>query len=665
MAYSECDLRWWEDFVGDSRNSTGIDNYQENKLAKFCLDHASVCAFRVDQDGHILYANLKACDSLGYSQVELLKMSVFDIDTVVNREMWPATWQNLCDDGSKTYESQHRRKDGTVFPIEVTATLIEFEGRRYSMALSKDITERKRLYESSRITQFIFDKAPLGIFLIEDGGHITNVNEHACRYLGYTKEELCAMNVLDLDRGHSPEEIEQIWLQQQRKQGIDTFETVHRSKDGTEFPVEISGILLEFNNVPYSVSFCKDISERKEAEKQRIKMEAQMREAQKMESLGILAGGIAHDFNNILSALLGYSELAQLECPVDSNLKNYVSEISKAGHRAKELVQQILLFSRQGRSEKSPIDVSRVVDEALKLIKATLPANIEFLRNISPHLAPVFANETQIHQIVMNLCTNAYHAMKPTAGMLDVSLTAVNIPDQEAQSHPAMNPGSYLKLSIGDNGCGIPPDIRNRIFEPYFTTKPTGEGTGLGLSTVHGIVKDHGGCIKVYSEAGVGTTFHVFLPVADTAVQTAAKQAVQLPTGNECILLVDDEITLIDLGRDFLRRLGYRVETRASSIDAIEAFRSNPPKYDLVISDMTMPKMTGDEMARQMKAIRPDIPIILCSGFSDRIHTQTMEAIGISAVLMKPLVYADLAHTVRQVLETGRRIAKPEDRVSP
>ena len=649
----------------DTRNHLKVDDGQENKLAKFCLDHASVCAFRLDQDGRILYANRRACDSLGYSQTELLNMSIFDIDTVVNREMWPATWQKLCDDGSDIFESQHRRKDGTVFPTEVTVTLIEFEGRRYSIGLTQDITERKRLYESLRVIQFIFDKAPLGIFLIQDGGYITNVNEHACRYLGYTKEELCVMNVLDIDRGHSPQGLEQIWLRQQQKKGIDTFETVHARKDGTEFPVEISGILLEFNEVPYSVSFCKDISERKEAEKQRNKMEAQMRETQKMESLGILAGGIAHDFNNILAAVLGYAELAQLECPVDSNIKNYVCEISKAGRRAKELVQQILLFSRQGGSERGPMNVSGVVDDALKLIKAILPANIEIIRNISPNLAPIFANETQIHQIVMNLCTNAYHAMKSRGGVLDVSLTAVNLLDQDVQSHPDLNPGSYLRLSIGDNGCGIPPDMMNRIFDPYFTTKPTGEGTGLGLSTVHGIVKDHGGYIKVYSEVGAGTIFHVFFPVAGTAAETAAKQVEQLPTGNECILLVDDEKALIDLGRDMLQRLGYRVETRASSIDAIEAFRSNPTKYDLVISDIAMPKMSGDDMARQMKVIRPDIPIILCSGFSDRIHAQTMEAIGISAVLMKPVIYADLAHIARQVLETGRQIAGPENRRRP
>jgi two-component system, cell cycle sensor histidine kinase and response regulator CckA len=639
--------------VGDTRDDLKMDDYLENKLAKFCLDHADVCTFRVDQGGRILYANRKACDSLGYSQTELLKMSIFDIDTTLNTEIWPSVWQKLCDDGSDTIESQHRRKDGTVFPIEVTATLIEFEGRRYSLALAKDITERKRLYESLRVTQFIFEKDPLGIFLIKDGGQITNVNEHACRYLGYTKEELCLMNVLDIDRGgYSPEEIEQIWLRQQQKKGVDVFETVHRSKDGTDIPVEICGIVLEFDDIPYSVSFVKDISERKKAEMERLRMEAQMLEAQKMESLGTLAGGIAHDFNNILAAIFGYAELARLVCPADSILKNYISKISIAGERAKELVQQILLFSRQGRSEKGPKDIGRVVEEALKLIKASFPANIEIQKHISPNLAPVFANEIQIHQIAMNLCTNAYHAMKSTGGILNVSLTAVAIQDQEALSFPAMKSGNYLKLSVADTGCGIPRDIINKIFDPYFTTKPIGEGTGLGLSITHGIVQDHGGNIQVYSEAGVGTTFHIFLPTADRAVETTIMQAKQLPRGSECILFVDDEQTLLDIGRDFLERLGYRVETRASSIDAIEAFRADPQKYDLVISDITMPKLTGDELALRIKAIRPDIPIILCSGFSSRIHAQATKTMGISAVIMKPVTYVDLAHAVRQVLET-------------
>jgi PAS domain S-box-containing protein len=636
--------------MGSSGYDSTKDDFGDERLAKFCLDHASVCALALNQDGHILYANRRACESLGYSNEELLGMSVFNIDLMVTPEIWPDAWRRISNEQSVTVEGLHQRKDGTIFPVEVTATYLEFEGRRFSLALIKDITEQKNLYESLRTAQFIFEKAPLAIFLIRDGGDITNVNDHACLYLGYSREELCQMNILKFDRGYSPQDIDQIWRRQQQVRGIDTFETIHRRKDGTDIPVEVSGILLEIDKVPYSVSFVKDITERKEAEKQRLKMEARMREAQKMESLGTLAGGIAHDFNNILAAILGYAELAQLECPEASSSNHYVSQISQAGSRAKELVQQILAFSRQGRSEKSPLDISRVITEALKLIKATMPANIEVHENIPPNIAPVFADEIQIHQIVMNLCTNAHHAMKNSGGKLDVDLSAVTIQEPDAKSYPGIIPGSYLKLSITDKGCGIAPDAINRIFDPYFTTKPTGEGTGLGLSTVHGIVKDHGGIIKVYSELGAGTTFQIFLPAADASLKAAAGQAEHLPTGRESILFVDDEKALIDLGRDLLERLGYKVETRASSTDAIEAFRVDPQKYDLVISDVTMPKITGEELARQIKEVRPDIPIILCSGFSERIHAQATKDIGISAVLMKPVTYADLAKTVRMVL---------------
>jgi signal transduction histidine kinase len=457
------------------------------------------------------------------------------------------------------------------------------------------------------------------------------------------------MHVLDQDCGYSTPEIDEIWKRQQRKSGIDIFETVHRRKDGSEIPVEINGIMLEFNEIPYSVSFVQDISERKAAEAQRRHIEAQMRDVQKMESLGTLAGGIAHDFNNILSAVLGYAELAKLVAPAVSNIEKYVSEIANAGNRAKELVQQILLFSRQGIAEKGPIDVRRVVNEALKMMKATLPANIEFIVSGSDDLPPVLASEIHIHQIIVNLCTNAYHAMKSTGGRLTVSMTGTTIEQNDAPSFPEMQPGKYLRLCVADTGCGIPPEQLNRIFDPYFTTKPIGEGTGLGLATIHVIVREHGGMIKVYSEMGAGTTFQIFLPFAESRPEQVVEAVPHLPGGNECILFVDDEKPLLEIGRELLERLGYRVETRASSIDAVEAFAVNPRKYDLVISDMNMPKMTGDEMIRQMKAVRSDIPVILCSGFSERIHVHA-ELLGVEKVLMKPVIFAELALAVGQVL---------------
>ena len=636
--------------MADSTDDGHDRGLPEDRLAQFFLDNAAICFFSLNEDGKILYGNRMACQSLGYTLEELASLSVFDIDPCVSRKAWPAVWARLCVEKSASFEGQHRRKDGSIFPIEVVVTLIEFAGQRYSMALTKDITKKKRLHESLHFTQFVFDKAPLGIFLLKDGGVITNTNEHCSKYLGYSREELCSMNVLDIDCGIAPPDIEEIWRRQQRLGDIDTFETVHRGKDGRQIPVEINGIMLEFQGIPYSVSFVKDISERKAAEAQRRHVEAQMRETQKLESLGTLAGGIAHDFNNILSAILGYAELAKIVAPAGSDAHKYVTEIASAGQRAKELVQQILLFSRQGRTEKGPIDLRRAVNEALKMMKATLPANIELIVTSPSDLPPVFANEIHLHQIVVNLCTNASHAMKPDGGRLTVSMASTIIEEHDAPSFPGLQPGEYLRLTVTDTGCGIMPEALTRVFDPYFTTKPIGEGTGLGLSTIHGIAKDHGGMVKVYSEVGIGSTFQVFLPVATSEAILPVEPATGLPGGSECILLVDDEKALLDIGRDFLQRLGYRVETRASSIDAIKAFAVNPGKYDLVISDMNLPKMTGDEMIRQMTTIRPDLPVILCSGFSERIHVHA-ESLGVKKVLMKPVIFRELAQAVREVLD--------------
>ncbi|MFZ3046899.1 MAG: PAS domain S-box protein [Desulfatirhabdiaceae bacterium] len=622
----------------------------EAELAKFCLDQTSVSFFRIDAGGRFQYANRKACENLGYSLSELLDMSVFDIDPNESIENWPALWQKMSDVGSITWEATHRRKGGTTFPVEITANLLEFKTNRFAISFVRDITDRKRIEEALRLTQFVFDKASIAIFQSEIGEQILNVNEQACKSLGYSREELCKMSILDIDPAVSVEDLNEIW-QKILEKGVITFETTHRRKDGTTFPVEITANLLEFEGNKYSITFVRDITSQKNDEKQKAMIEAHLRNAQRMESLGTLAGGVAHDFNNILSAINGYAELALLRCSEDPNLRRYIDRICLASERAKNLVQQILTFSRQGKSEKKPIDISRVVHETLILMRATFPSTIEIIQNIKPDLGAVFADETHIHQIAMNLFTNACHAMKNNGGRLQVDLVPFTISIHDSSNYPDMSPGEYLKLVVTDTGHGMEPDTIARIFDPYFTTKQFGEGTGLGLSTVHGIVKDHGGGIKVYSKSGVGTTFHIFLPIDEVASGHSIREPGLLPTGKECILFVDDEKFLIDIGKELLEGLGYLVETRASPFDAIEAFRVHPEKYDLIISDMNMPKMIGRKLAKEIKKIRPDIPIILCSGFSTWINANMLKEIGISKVLMKPITLNDLANTVREVLD--------------
>ena len=622
----------------------------EGRLAEFCLDNASVSFFRIAENGRILYVNRRACDMVGYSRAELLSMSLFDMDPKLSPKVVSDVWRELCARGTYSFETDLRRKDGTKFPVEVIANMIEYEGCQYAIALVHDITERNRLFESQRIAQFIFDRASFGIFLVRENGRIATVNEHACRYLGYTRDELRGMNMLDIDITFSSEEGRDLW-RRLRAEGAINFETVHRCKDGSEITVMTTANLLVFDDRLYNVSFVQDITDRKREEAKRAELETHMHEAQKMESLGTLAGGIAHDFNNILAAILGYAELAKLKGRQGVDVEPYVEKISLAGMRAKNLVQQILTFSRQGESEKAPIDISRALGDALKLIKATTPSTIEIKTHIPPHLAPVFANETHIHQIVMNLCGNACHAMREAGGVMDISLAEVTVDPHTASRHANLCPGKYLRISVADTGCGIPQEKIDRIFDPYFTTKPVGEGTGMGLSTVHGIVTDHGGGIKVYSEVDAGTAFDIYLPAANSAIRASTGETANMPTGRERILFVDDEKVLIDIGRDLLTRLGYQVETRASALDAVEAFRATPMKYDLVISDMAMPKMDGMQLAKAVKAVRPEIPIILCSGFSEKFGSLALKEILAEAILMKPVAYAELAGTVRRVLD--------------
>ncbi len=623
---------------------------EQSLLSKFCLDNSALCFFRHDSRGRFLYANPKASQSLGYSLEELLQMSVCDIDPTMMPEDWPKLWQTMCDHRSITIEAFNRRKDGTVFPVEVNANILDYGGERFAAAFVQDITERVKAREILLLNQFSFDRAAIGIFRCAADARILNVNECACRYLGYTQEELCSRTIFDIDPLVNAENWGGIWMKLCEDK-ITSFETEHRMKNGTVLPVEITANLLEYGGEQYSISFARDITQRKNNAKQQEKLEAHLQQAQRLESLGKLAGGIAHDFNNILSAIMGYAELTGLLCQDSPKARHYLDQLGVASHRAKDLVQQILSFSRQSNSEKHPVDIGTIVNEALNLIRATVPSSVEISRNVFSNQGTVVANETQIHQIIMNLCTNAYQAMEDNGGSIDVDLVPVTISGEDALHYPDLNPGRYLKLLVTDTGQGIPPELLPKIFDPYFTTKKVGEGSGLGLSTVHGIVKDHGGSIKVYSELNRGTTFQIFLPISAAKPETTGPVVTKLPRGTERILFVDDELFLLEIGKELLEGLGYRVETRANPIDALEAFRAHPEKYDLIVSDMTMPKATGDVLALAIKKIRPDIPAILCTGFSTRLNIEKMLSSGIAKVLVKPVTYGELASSVRIALD--------------
>ncbi len=517
-----------------------------------------------------------------------------------------------------------------------------------------DITERKRLESSLHLTRFIYEKSSIGIFRVAVDARIIDVNEEAARSLGYSREELASMQIFDIDPLTNAANWPQIW-QKLLDEGVNRFEAIHRRKDGSEIPVLITSNLLEFGGQQFSIAFVQDISSYK-------RMEQALFQAQKMEAIGSLAGGIAHDFNNVLSAIYGFAQLAQLEIDGSEKVREYIRHICLASERAKEMVMQILAFSRQGVSEKQPTDIGKIIRDVLKLVRASIPATVEIEGNIADGAGPVRANQTQLHQLVMNLCINASHALQGRGGKIAVELTPVTIHQDEIPHYQDLQPGRYLKLIIADNGHGIDPAVLPRIFEPYFTTKGQGKGTGMGLAMVHGIVKDHGGDIKVYSEVGIGTTIQVLFPVVDEDPQPQGESAVTLPTGSERILYVDDEQFIVDIGRELLGSLGYRVETFTSPPDCLAAFQARPDDYDLLITDFAMPLLDGEKLIAEARKIRPTIPVILCTGFGTNVLSERLAALGIESILMKPLSAAELAATVRKTIDSGKSLVQPAEK---
>ena len=390
-----------------------------------------------------------------------------------------------------------------------------------------------------------------------------------------------------------------------------------------------------------------DITERK-------KIEERLRQAQKMEAIGNLAGGIAHDFNNILSPIVGMSELLLEDLRSGSPEHQSAREIFDAGIRAGDLVKQILTFSRQTEHKMMPVSVQSILKEVLKLARSTIPSNIKIVQNIQTDSCLVNADPTQLHQVAMNLITNAFHAVETAGGEISVGLKEIRVARDDA-ANGTVEPGRYARLTVSDTGCGIASHLLDKIFEPYFTTKQQGKGTGLGLAVVYGILQEHQGVIRVHSELGKGTTFNVYLPLIDHPAEQAPAGTVHIhQTGTERILLVDDEEPIVRLEKKMLERLGYRITMCVSSLEALAVFKANPDAYDLVVTDMTMPNLTGDLLAKELISIRPDIPIIICTGFSERIDKEKAAAMGISAFLMKPVVKSEMVRMVRKLLDGAK-----------
>ncbi len=400
-----------------------------------------------------------------------------------------------------------------------------------------------------------------------------------------------------------------------------------------------------------------EITERMEAQASARKLGRQLQQSQKMEAIGTLAGGIAHDFNNILAVIIGFTELAKIHakagcqdhsCPLAEDLDH----VLRASERAKELVRQILTFSRQQDGDKNPLQLAPIVKESLALLRASLPQSIEIKVNLACEDAQVLANATQLQQIIMNLGTNAGYAMRQNGGILAVEVLPVEIEEFDKKSkNLLLAPGSYLLLKVCDNGCGMERSMLDKIFDPYFTTKPQGKGTGMGLAVVHGIVKNHEGMVSVYSEPGKGTSFSIYLPrFQGKRIEPVEEESNEIPTGTERILLIDDEALVARMQARLLESLGYTVTDETDPLQALKLFASTPESYDLIITDMTMPKMNGASLTGEILKIRPDIPVVLCTGFSELVNEAKARSLGVKAFAMKPLIRKSIAEIVRKAL---------------
>jgi PAS domain S-box-containing protein len=528
------------------------------------------------------------------------------------------------------------------------------ELNRINRKLKAEIAERllmeKALKKSEANYREIFNATSEAIFIHDSTtGVILDVNQTMLDMYGYTYEEALQLAISDLSANEPPYTQEEArgFVKDAVAYGPQLFDWRARRKNGELFWVEVALKSSEIGGLGRVLAVVRDVSDRKQ-------IEQELRQAQKIEAIGTLAGGIAHDFNNILTVIFGFTDLALTRAENDPMMTELLKEVFNAGEQARNLVTQILTFSRRTEQEKKPLQLSIVIREALKLLRSTIPTTIEIKDNIQSQ-ETALADPTQIHQIVMNLCTNSYHSMRETGGILAVSLKEVELTRNDYPS-AEIGPGKYLQLEVSDTGKGMDARTKEKIFEPYFTTKEAGEGTGLGLAVVHGIVKGHNGHISVYSEPGMGTTFHVYLPITEMKDdETAGKTVKEQPqSGTERIMVIDDEEMIANYLRTALAKHGYSVSAYTNGLQALQDFSKKPGDFDLVITDMTMPYMTGAELAHKLLELRPDLSIILCSGYSELVNKVKAKAMGIADYLQKPVARNVLLKTIRNVLDHRR-----------
>jgi PAS domain S-box-containing protein len=518
----------------------------------------------------------------------------------------------------------------------------------------KHLQAQKALAESEQRYRQLFEKAGEAVFVLrpqnDDSACVVQANQAAAEMHGYSVDELIGMSITKLN---TPDAATGFAGRQRRMLAGEWIheEVSHVKQDGTPFQTEISAGPIDIGGQRYVLAFYRDISDRKRIEAEKASLEIQIRQANKMEAIGTLASGIAHDFNNILSATSGYTELSIPLAPPGSILSKNLHKIQQANKRAAELVRHILSLSREKEAAAQVLQPKLIIKEAVKLLRASLPSTIDIQQKIESE-AYILGDPAQIHQIIMNLCVNAGHAMEASGGVMSVSLTDEELDSDFTRQYVHLSPGRYVVLQVADTGYGIPTDIIDKVFDPYFTTKPLDKGTGLGLAVVSGIVNNYRGEITVESQVGKGTRFTLFLPAVAAEQGAEGVSRVPIPTGTERILLVDDEPALVEIGQQLLQLLGYQVTTQSSSPKALELYSQDPGAFDLLVTDYTMPLMTGTQLAEAVLKINPALPVVLMSGLeTTNIEAKAKQA-GVQRIINKPIVIKEIAVLIRELLNS-------------
>jgi two-component system cell cycle sensor histidine kinase/response regulator CckA len=616
------------------------------QLMRFCVDRAGDGMFWISPEGRLLYVNEAACNGLGYTEAELLKLSIFDLDGGYQPAAWAAHWQELKERGNMTFETQHRSKNGRVFPIEVSCNYVQSGGREFDFAFTRDITERKR---SEKRFRWLVDSNAQGVMFWNTSGGTTGANDAFLGMVGYTREDLEAGR-LSWKAMTAPgyEAADRQAMIEIGEKGFSVpYEKEFTRKDGSQVPVLLGTSVFD-DDPEEGVCFVLDLTERKKAEQNSLR-------AQRMESIGTLAGGIAHDLNNSLSPIIMALELLQARFP-DPESQELLSILSSSALHGADMVKQVLSFARGVEGERMEVQPRHLLLEVAKIVRDTFVKNIQ-VRTVTPtELWTVQGDPTQLHQVLLNLCVNARDAM-PNGGTLTLSAENLTLDEHYAglSSHSEAKPGPYVLLQVKDSGTGMPPEVMEKIFDPFFTTKELGKGTGLGLSTTMAILKSHGGFIRVYSEVGKGTQFRVYLPAQlESSEEKMLEQAIELPRGKgELILVVDDETAIRQITQQTLESFGYRTVLAAEGAEAVAIYARQGAEIAVVITDMMMPIMDGAATIQILRRLNPLVRVIGASGLSAEGHVAHAASLGMKHFLPKPYTAEILLKTLKEVLSGG------------